>query len=65
MILKSKNEYNTVMALDILRDTPSSTRTTDQVKDFAWLWETRKKWTTVTFAIRVLVDHHPVHDFFE
>jgi len=65
MILKPKNEYNTVMATDILRDTPSSTRTTDQVKYFAWLWETRKKWTTVTFAIRVLVDHHPVHDFFE
>ena len=53
------------MALDILRDTPSSTRTTDQVKDFAWLWETRKKWTTVAFAIRVLVDHHPMHDLFE
>jgi len=53
------------MATDIRRDTPSSTRTTDQVKYFAWLWETRKKWTTVPFAIRVLVDHHPVHDFFE
>ena len=53
------------MNADIRRDTPSGTRTANQIEDFARLRETRKKWSTILFAICVVVDHHSVHNLFE
>jgi len=53
------------MNADIRRDTPSGTRTANQIEHFARPREIRKNWSAVLFAICVVVDHDPVHDLFE
>jgi len=47
------------------RSSPSSTGTTNKIKVIARLWKAGEGWLTVAFALRVLFDHQPVHNFLD
>ena len=47
------------------RSSPSSTGTTNQIKVITRLWKGSEEWLTILFALRVLFDHQPVHNFLD
>ena len=46
-------------------NSPASTGTTNEIKVIARLGKTGEEWLTVAFALYVLFDHQPVHNFLD
>ena len=50
---------------NIGRSSPPGTSATDKIENIAWLWEAGEWWSTLTFTLRVLLNHQPVHNFLD
>ena len=44
---------------------PPGTSATDKVENIAWLREAGEWWSAITFTLRVLLKHQPVHKFLD
>ena len=47
------------------RNSPPGTGATSEVKVITGLGKTGKGWLTLAFALHVLLDHQPVHNFLD
>ena len=47
------------------RSSPPGTSATNEIKVITRLGKAGEKWLTNGFALQVLVDHQPVHNFFD
>jgi hypothetical protein len=46
-------------------DSPPGTGAANEIKVIAWLRKTGEEWLTLVFALHVLFDHQPVHNFLD